>query len=264
MIQNIDDNKINKVISCVIFDLDGTIYRGDKVIPGAAHFVKGLQDKGILVMFYTNRAYRTPTQIADKLKSMNFPIKEDQVYTSAIVTANALRGRRVFCIGEPALTEALISEGAIITENNPDDVVLGYVDTLEMNTMSKAVQFISHEQARFVATNLDPYILVDGKRVPENGAIAAAIQIATGQLPVVYGKPEPFGINMILKKYNLEAEEVLIVGDTLATDIQCGVNAGIRTALILTGVSSALEACASEAEIIVDNYNDLRIKIFGS
>ena len=263
MLQDFGNKRINKVISGVIFDLDGTIYRGDSIIPGALDFVEGLKMKGVHVMYYTNRAYRTPTQIAEKLQHMHFPIEEKDVFTSAIVTANALHGRRVFCIGAPALTEALISEGVVLTDDNPDDILLGYIETLEMDTMTKAVQFISNEKARFVATNLDPYIIVNGKRVPENGALAAAIQIATGIPPIVYGKPDPFGIEMILKKYNLRREETLIVGDTLATDIQCGKNAGIKTALILTGVTSAKEASNLDADFVVENYKELWIKLYG-
>jgi HAD superfamily hydrolase (TIGR01457 family) len=256
------NSKTGDIISGMIFDLDGTIYNGNTAIPHAVDFITELQEHGIGVMFYTNRAHRTPEQIAEKLTEMNFQVTANQILTSALVTAHALHGKRVFCIGENPLTQALKSADITITENNPDYVVVGYVEDLKGAELTKAVQYITHGEALFVATNQDPYIIVDGKRVPENGAIVAAVQAAAGIKPVVYGKPNPAGIQLALQILQLSLEEVFIVGDSPATDIQCGINAGIRTALILSGVTSAQQALCSEAEWVVKDYKDLRSRVF--
>jgi len=249
-------------VSGMVFDLDGTIYSGGEIIPGACEFLSKLQECGIPVMFYTNRAHRTPEQIARKLQGMNLRVSEEQILTSALVTAHSLQGKRVFCIGEDALVQALEQKNVTITDDNPDYVAVGYVEDLKGTELTKAVQCLTDGNAEFAATNLDPYIIVDGKRVPENGALTAAVQAASGMEPVVFGKPNPAGLHMVLQAMNLPPEEVVIVGDTPSTDILCGINAGVRTALILTGVTSARQAAVSEAEWIVHDYDDLSSRVF--
>lgn len=250
------------MIKAMIFDLDGTIYSGCEPIPGAVEFVDRLQDHGIAVRYYTNRAVLTPAQIAEEMNSMKIKVSPDQILTSAIVTAHHLHGQKVFYIGEKALGIALENEDIIFSDDNPDCVVVGFVEDLKGDALKKAVQLIHHQGAGFVATNQDPYIIVAGKRVPENGAILASIEAVTDVNPLVYGKPNPAGIHLILDKLKVKPRELIMVGDTPATDIECGIKAGVQTALIMTGIASVHEAAESRADMICSDYTALSAGIF--
>ncbi len=253
--------RILQLMKAMIFDLDGTIYNGSKLIPGAADFIDLLTNLGITVRYYTNRSALSPEQIADKLNRLKLKVSPKQVLTSSQVTARQLRGRKVFFIGGEALRTALENENADFCDENPDTVVFGHVDSLTRSTLRKAVRLIHHQGAGLVATNGDPWIIEDGMRVPGNGAFLAALETACGKKAEIFGKPDPAGINMIVKALGLHPGEVLMLGDNEATDIQSGVRAGIRTALILTGVTASKDAAGSKADWVVKDYSELTDRI---
>jgi 4-nitrophenyl phosphatase len=245
----------------MIFDLDGTIYDGGELIPGAVDFIHLLTGLGITVRYYTNRSAMTPVQIADKLNRLNLEVFPEQVITSSLVTAPQLRGRKVFLIGGGALRTALENENVDFSDENPDSVVFGHVDSLTRNTLKTAVRLIHHRGAGFIATNGDPWIIEHGMRVPGNGAFVAALETASSRKAEIFGKPHPAGIDMILNDLILTPGEVMILGDNEATDIECGIRAGVRTALILTGVTSTGEAAESKADWVVKDYSELSERI---
>ena len=233
----------------IIFDCDGTLYRGSEPIEHAVGFVNRLVDEfGIEVMYYTNRAHRTPEEVAGKLSGMGFPAEPSQILTGGIVTAHELQGSTTFCIGSPPLKTALEERDVVLTDNKPDFVVVGYTEDLMGAELTTAVQLICHHDATFVATNPDPFIIEEGRRVPENGPLLAAVREATGREPVIYGKPHPAGIRMACKAMRLEKNQIMLVGDNLATDILCGISAGIDTVLLLTGVTSRQQIEAAHPE----------------
>jgi len=253
--------QILQQMKAMIFDLDGTIYNGSKLIPGAADFIDLLTNMEITVRYYTNRSALIPKQIADKLNRLGLKVSPEQVITSSQVTACRLRGRTVFFIGGVALKAALEDENVEFSDEYPDSVVFGHVDTLTRSTLKKAVRLIHHQGAGLIATNGDPWIIEDGIRVPGNGAFLAALETACGRKAEIFGKPDPAGINMIVETLGLPPGEVLMLGDNEATDIQSGVRAGIRTVLILTGVTSQKEALRSEADWVVKDYSELTGRI---
>lgn len=279
------------MISVAIFDLDGTVYLGSDPIPGASRLIRSLDERGVKVIFYTNRAYRTPEQIAAKLEKLwgeeQITVDPQDVMTGATVTARGLGdGATAYYLGDnlpntgkPALVQALEQCGVRITDVNPEYVVVGFTSTLHIvedpdeevcpdgANLTKAVQLID-AGAMFVATNPDRYILVKEKRVPENGAIVAAVEAATGKMPMMFGKPEPHGVTFILEDLNVSPDKAMLVGDNVATDIPCGRAAGVLTVHTNTGVSRRHEG-ESLSQLIrphefVTNYDDPRwVRILG-
>ena len=233
----------------IVFDCDGTLYHGAEPIDHAVGFVNRLVDElGIKVMYYTNRAYRTPEEVATVLSGMGFPATPAQILTGGTVTANELQGRTAFCIGSPPLKTALEERGVSLTASEADFVVVGYTEDIKGVDLTTAIQLICHHNAEFVATNQDAYIFENGKRVHENGPLLAAVREAVGREPIIYGKPHQAGIRMARRTMGLEQNQMMLVGDNLETDIQCGICAGIDTVLLLTGVTSRRQVEAAHPE----------------
>ena len=224
------------MIRGVILDLDGTVYLGDEPVPGAPAFVDYLRSRDIRPLFVTNRANRTPGEIARHLAGMGIRCGVADVLTAAEATARHLPPGRVFLIGEEGMRRALEEAGHTVVEDAADYVVVSYDRGFNYERMERACRLI-HAGARFVATNPDRNLKTDRGILPGTGAIVAAVQAGCGVDPVVVGKPQPLIMRMALQRLALDAADVLVVGDNLATDVPAGLNAGMRTVLILTGIS---------------------------
>jgi 4-nitrophenyl phosphatase len=246
------------MIQGIIFDLDGTIYRGTHAVPGAAQFVRQLAQRGIKVIFVTNRSNRTPESVCTQLKGYGIPCTIENVLTSAQATARHLGSGSVFFIGEEGLKQALLEAGLTMNQECPDYVVVGFDRTVNYTKIEKASRLIQ-AGARFIATNPDKAVNADGGISPGNGAIVAAIATASGISPIVVGKPQRAIIDMALERMGLEPEHVILVGDNLETDIKAGISAGISTVLILTGVSARMDVVNSPVKPhrVVENYAEL-------
>jgi HAD superfamily hydrolase (TIGR01457 family) len=251
------------MIQGVILDLDGTIYRGSQAVPGAAEFVGRLQEHGIKALFVTNRSNRTPESVCAQLRSYGISCASENILTSAQATARRLRSGRVFYIGEEPLEKALLEGGLTIDPHTPDYVVVGFDRAVDYTKIEKASRLI-RAGARFIATNPDKAVNADGGISPGNGAIVAAIAAATGATPVVVGKPERAIIDIALERMGVAPEHVILVGDNLETDVMAGVNAGIRTILILTGVSTRMDVMKSPVKPhrVVEDYAELSHVVF--
>jgi HAD superfamily hydrolase (TIGR01450 family) len=251
-------------IGAVLFDLDGTVYHGGAAIDGAAEFIARLRTAGIGHQFVTNRANRRPAEIADHLTGLGIPCQSDAVLTSAAAAATLVAGRRVAMIGTKALAEALVAAGAIVTEDRPDDVVVGYDPNVCLEDITRVSRLIL-AGARFVATNPDPWITSEAGVMPENGAVLAAIQAVTGRVPRIAGKPERAIVDLALRRLGVTAGAAILVGDNPMTDIAAARAAGLRSALILTGVSDAEAARAAPftATWTVRDYAELSAIVFG-
>ena len=225
--------------TALLIDLDGTIYKGDQIIDGAVDFLEHLNQAGIDYLFVTNRGNRTPDSIAAGLKSMGLNCSVDEILTSSIATADYLKDEKTaYWIGEQGLTQAMQDAGIQYSENNPDVVIASYDRNFNYQKLTRATQLIL-QGARFIATNADRMITVEDGLIPEAGPIVAAIQNATAIEPEVIGKPHAAIVNAACKRLKLKPQQCIIIGDNLSTDILTGINHGLRSALVLTGVTQA-------------------------
>ncbi len=230
-----------------LLDMDGVLLRGRTPVPGAAEFVGRLNAAGRRYLVLTNNPVFTPGDLAHRLGSMGFDIGADHLFTSAMATAGFLQsqrpGAKVYAVGESGLTTALHGVGCVLTDIDPDYVVLGE-GRLDMDMITKAVRLVA-AGARFVVTNPDAAGPDEAGLVPAAGAVAAMIETATGRTPYVVGKPNPYMFRAALNFLDAHSEETVMVGDNLRTDIRGGMEAGLETILVLSGVTRAEEVAAS-------------------
>lgn len=224
-----------------LIDMDGVIVRGNRLIPGADAFIERLHARGIKFLILTNNPLYTPIDLKHRLQRLGIQVTEDHFYTSALATASFLKAQKpngtAFVFGESGLTEALHQVGYVLTENDPDYVVLGETTSYSYARITLAVRLIS-AGARFVATNPDPAGPSEGGIVPACGAIAALIQSATGVPPYFIGKPNPLMMRTALRFLNEHSENAIMVGDRMDTDVRAGIESGLETVLVLSGVTT--------------------------
>lgn len=227
----------------VVFDLDGTLFRGTEVIPGAVEAVCRLRGAGFAIRFLTNNSGATRAMLTEKLASMGFEPEPNEVYGTAMAAACEAMDvgwKRVFVVGEPGLHETLKSFGIEPVEERPDGVIVGICRTFSYKLLNQALQHIL-AGAPFWATNRDAtYPLPGGCLEPGAGAMVAAVEAASGVKPRVLGKPEPAIIENMLRDETWSPAATWIVGDRLETDIACGEAAGCHTWLVLTGAATEI------------------------
>jgi NagD protein len=232
--------------------MDGVIYRGNEMIPGAIEFVAALRAKRIPFLFLTNNSQRTRRDMAAKLNRMGFAVEDEHIFTCAMATARYLAtqkpGGTAFVIGEGGLLNALHSNGYAIVDSNPDYVVVGEGRTLNYEIVEQAVNMIA-KGAKLIATNLDPSCPTPLGIRPGCGAITAMLEAATGVKAFSVGKPSPF----------ITAAETTMIGDTMETDILGGVQMGYHTVLVLSGGTRKedLRHYAYQPDIVVNSIADL-------
>jgi arabinose operon protein AraL len=237
-----------------IFDLDGTIYRGERALPGAVEALATLRQRGLATVFVSNNPLEPGEAYAAKLTRLGIPTEADEVVTSAGVLAVHLGqespGATLFLIGEAPLGELMERAGFRLTDQPEEvDVVVAALDrAFDYRKWNLAFQAI-RRGARFVATNADRTLPVEGGEVPDCAGIIAALEVSTGRrVELVAGKPSQLIVEAALGRLGLPANEVLVVGDRLETDILMGQRAGTGTALVLTGATSREEVEASEIQ----------------
>lgn len=222
-------------------DMDGVLVRGSTIVPGAAEFVKSLRDQEIPFLILTNNSQYTPRDLQVRLAYIGLDVPKESIFTSALATAQFLHSQRpsgrAYVIGESGLTTALHDVDYIITDQDPEYVVLGETTTYSFQRITQAIRFIL-SGARFIATNPDPMGPGEGGTVPATGAVAALISAATGIKPYYIGKPNPLMMRTALRKLNAHSEETVMIGDRMDTDMISGIESGLRTILVLTGVTS--------------------------
>lgn len=224
-----------------IMDMDGVLIQGNRMIPGADLFLKRLIDQKRKFLIMTNNPMYTPRDLAHRLQSLGMQIEEDQIFSSAMATASFLHNQRpegkAFVLGESGLTEAIHNIGYVITDINPDYVVLGETLAYNFQQIKKAIRLIHDEGARFIATNPDPSGPSEGGLVPACGAMASLIEKASGISPFFVGKPNPLMMRTALNYLNVHSENTIMIGDRMDTDIVAGVTSGMETILVLSGVT---------------------------
>ncbi|GAB4072781.1 TIGR01457 family HAD-type hydrolase [Barrientosiimonas marina] len=223
-----------------IIDLDGTMYRGNEPIAYAAAFVDTLVSEQIPYLFLTNNSSKTPAQVSHKLQQMGIPSTAEHVLTSSMATADYIKREhpqaRCYVIGEEGLHEALKQEGLAVVEENSDFVIIGMDHSITYDSLSKACREVRHG-AQLISTNADTTIPTDRGMEPGNGALTSVVSVSTGKQPTFIGKPETIIIDQALKRLDAEKPNTLMVGDNYDTDIGAGINAGIDTLMVFTGVT---------------------------
>ncbi|SET34228.1 4-nitrophenyl phosphatase [Oceanobacillus limi] len=223
-----------------LIDLDGTMYRGNEVIKEAPDFVNRLREKNIPYLFLTNNSSKTPEAVSDKLNQMGIHSTPEHVFTSSMATAKYLKQQKqdasCYVIGEVGLHDALKREGLQITDQHCDFVVTGMDREITYEKLAQACIAI-REGAQFVSTNSDIAIPTERGLLPGNGALTSVITVSTGKKPIFVGKPESIIVEEALNVLGTDIKETLVVGDNYHTDIQAGINAGIDTLMVFTGLT---------------------------
>jgi NagD protein len=256
-----------------LIDMDGVIYHGHQLIPGAAEFVRELLAGDVPFLFLTNNSQRTRRDVATKLNRMGIEAGEDHVFTCAMATARYLKSQKpngtAYVIGEGGLLTALHNNGYAIVDRDPDYVVVGEGRTLTFEMMEAALGMI-RGGAKLIATNLDPNCPTPTGMRPGCGAIVALLEAASGLKAFSVGKPSPIMMRGARKQLGLRAEHTIMIGDTMETDIVGGVQLGYHTVLTLTG-STRREDLARYAfqpdhicESIADVSHEMLVDLFSS
>ena len=245
-----------------LIDMDGVIYRGGALIPGADLFIQRLLREDIPFLFLTNNSQRTRRDVAMKLSRMGIAVEERHVFTCAMATARFLAKRQpsgtAFVIGEGGLLMALHRNGYAVVDKSPDYVVVGEGRTVTLEVLETAVQMIL-DGAKLIATNLDPSCPTKTGTRPGCGATVAYLETATGARAMSMGKPSPIMMRAARKELGLATSETVMIGDTLETDILGGVQMGYRTILVLSGTAQEedLINCAYGPDMVIDSLADL-------
>lgn len=224
-----------------ICDMDGVIYHGDTLLPGVPRFVRWLQAEKKEFIFLTNSSERAPRELRDKLGRMGIDVEERHFYTSALATASFLRqqsqGCSVYVIGEPGLVGALYEYGMTMNDVNPDYVVFGETRAYSYEKVEKAIQLVL-SGAKLITTNPDITAPGESGTLPACGALVAPIELATGRTAYHIGKPNPLMMRHAMKRLGTHVDETTIVGDRMDTDVVSGLEAGMDTTLVLSGVTT--------------------------
>src|SRR5262245_35700612 len=221
-----------------LIDMDGVIYRGNELIPGADRFIQELRTAQVPFLFLTNNSQRTRRDVATKLQRLGMEVEEEHVFTCAMATARFLAAQKpkgtAFVIGEGGLLTALHSNGYAIVDKDPDYVVVGEGRIVNFEMVEAGLRMILNG-AKLVATNLDPNCPTSDGLRPGCGAVVAMLESASGVKAFSVGKPSPVMLRGARKELGLSAEQTIVIGDTMETDILGGVQMGCRTVLVLSG-----------------------------
>jgi NagD protein len=231
-------------IECWLTDMDGVLVHEGHALPGAGDVIKQWQAAGQRFLVLTNNSIYTPRDLSARLRATGLNIPEESIWTSALATADFLRSQKpkgsAFVIGEAGLTTALHEVGYIQTDVDPDYVVLGESRTFSFETLTKAIRLINNG-SRFIATNPDATGPSADGVLPATGSVAALITKATGREPYIVGKPNPMMFRSAMNKINAHSESTGMIGDRMDTDVVAGIEAGLHTVLVLTGIADDAE-----------------------
>ena len=223
-----------------ICDMDGVIYHGNMLLPGVTEFVEFLKRENKNFLFLTNSSERAPRELQQKLERLGLDVDESHFYTSALATASFLRsqcpGGSAYVIGEPGLVGALYDAGFTMNEVNPDYVVLGETHAYSYEKIERAVALV-RAGAKLIGTNPDLTGPIEGGIAPACKALMAPIEIATGRSAYFVGKPNPLMMRTGLRILGVHSEDAAMIGDRMDTDMVAGIETGLDTVLVLSGVT---------------------------
>jgi len=225
-------------------DMDGVLVHENNPLPGAPELIRHWVETETPFLVLTNNSIFTPRDLAARLRASGLDVPEERIWTSALATAEFCKGQApggsAFVIGEAGLTTALHEAGFVMTETSPDFVVVGETRNYSFEAITKAIRLINGG-ARFIATNPDATGPSADGVLPATGAISALITKATGMDPYVVGKPNPMMFRSAMNKLGAHSETTAMIGDRMDTDVVAGIEAGLHTILVLTGISDDAE-----------------------
>lgn len=245
-----------------ICDMDGVIYHGNKILPGVTEFIEWLQREEKEFLFLTNNSGSTPRELQQKLARMGLNVPEKNFYTSALATAAFLKeqspGCSVYAIGEAGLFNALYDAGITMNDVNPDYVVMGEGRAYSLDTLTKATNLVM-KGARLIGANSDVSGPIESGIAPACRALVAPIEMATGKQAYFCGKPNPLMMRTGLRLLGCHSAEAVMVGDRMDTDIISGLESGMSTVLVLSGVSTreTLNTYAYRPTVVLDGVGDI-------
>lgn len=245
-----------------ICDMDGVIYHGNHVLPGVAEFIQWLQDEKKEYLFLTNNSGYTPKELNQKLARMGLQVPEEHFYTSALATAAFIKeqapGCSVFAIGEAGLLNALYDAGIVMNDVNPDYVVVGEGRSYSLDTLTKATNLVL-AGAKLIGANSDVSGPIENGIAPACGALIAPIEMATGTHAYFCGKPNPLMMRTGLRLLNCHSGDSVMVGDRMDTDVISGMESGMSTVLVLSGVSTMeiVKTYAYRPNMVLNGVGDI-------
>ena len=245
-----------------LMDMDGVLVREEQTIPGAEQFIARLVETATPFLLLTNNSIYTRRDLAARLRASGLEVPEEAIWTSALATARFLEDQRpggsAFVIGEAGLTTAPHAAGYTMTDRDPDYVVLGETRTYSFERITRAIRLVA-DGARFIATNPDVTGPTPDGPLPATGSVAALISRATGVEPYFVGKPNPLMMRSALNAIDAHSETTAMVGDRMDTDVVSGLEAGLETILVLTGLTTHADAerFPYRPSRIVDSIADL-------
>lgn len=245
-----------------ICDMDGVLYHGNRVLPGAVEFIQWLQREKKDYLFLTNNSGMTPRELGQKLERMGLKVPEEHFYTSALATAEFLKaqapGCSAFVIGEAGLLNALYDAGITMNDVNPEYVVIGEGRTYSLDTLTRAVNLVLGG-AKLIGANSDVSGNIECGIAPACRALIAPVEMATGKQAYFCGKPNPLMMRTGLRLLGCHSEEAVVIGDRMDTDIIAGTESGIDTVLVLSGVSDrdTPKAFAYQPTMILNGVGDI-------
>ena len=257
--EDMDDILTYKGFLC---DMDGVVYHGNMILPGVKEFVKWLYDNEKPFMFLTNSSGKSARELQQKLARMGLEVDESHFYSSAMATASFLSsqmpGCRAFVIGEPGLIGALYEAGVTIDDVDPDYVVIGETSNYNYESICKAVRLVNNG-ARLIGTNPDITGPVEGGIVPACGALVAPVEKATGKNAYFIGKPNSLIMRTAVKRLGVHSSEAVMIGDRMDTDVIAGIEGGLYTALVLSGVTARedVEQYPFRPSVILNGVGDI-------
>jgi NagD protein len=223
-----------------LMDMDGVLVHEEHMVPGADAFLAALREYEIPFMVFTNNSIFTPRDLRARLLRTGLDVPESAIWTSALATAQFLEKQRpggsAHVVGESGLTTALHNIGYVLTDRDPDYVILGETRTYSFEAITKAIRLVE-DGARFIATNPDEKGPSREGTLPATGAVAALIERVTGRAPYYVGKPNPLMMRSALRALGAHSENTLMIGDRMDTDVRSGLESGLQTILVLSGIS---------------------------
>jgi NagD protein len=249
-------------IECWLTDMDGVLVHEGNALPGAADFLQRLVDRERRFLVLTNNSIFTPRDLAARLSRSGLHVPEESIWTSALATAGFLAdqspGGSAYVIGEAGLTTALHEAGYTLTDTTPDYVVLGETRTYSFEAITTAIRLVE-AGSRFLATNPDATGPSAQGPLPATGAVAALITRATGRLPYFVGKPNPMMFRSAMNRIEAHSETTAMIGDRMDTDVVAGIEAGLKTVLVLTGstLRSDIDRFPYRPTLVLDSIADV-------
>ncbi|MBH0778140.1 HAD family hydrolase [Nocardia sp. NEAU-351] len=243
-------------------DMDGVLVHENHLVPGADDFLAELRAKDIPFLVLTNNSIRTPRDLQARLRHTGLDIPESAIWTSALATATFLDEQRpggtAYVVGESGLTTALHEIGYVLTDSDPDYVVLGETRTYSFEAITTAIRLVDRG-ARFIATNPDATGPSREGVLPATGSVAALITRATGRDPYYVGKPNPLMMRSALRRIGAHSQSTVMIGDRMDTDVVAGLEAGMRTILVTSGISTreSVEQYPYRPTTVLDSVADL-------